>query len=553
MSYYDDASLVVIPSGFKTSKVYAEKPTDGSGDLTFTRTGDTATRVNSAGLIEEVRTNVLLQSESFDNASWSKSLSSITANFDTAPNGTLTADRFVSAGGAYPQVFQSRTVVVGNPYTASIYVKSDGTTQIAQAVLIGGATLSFTPTTTWQRVSVTFTAASSTATFVITTNSPSAPTSSFVIWGAQLEAGDVATAYIPTTTAAVSVGPVANVPRLDYTGSTCPRLLLEPQRTNLLQFSEQFNNAYWSLSGATITSNTTVAPDGTQSSDTLTGVSGNFRVFRLVSGLTNIDYSFSVFVKQGTSNTVNLDFVNVADGPAFNFTTKTFTTVSGWTTRYEEHVNGWFRLFATRVSNTSSAGLGIKVSAAGQTVFIWGAQMEAGSYGTSYIPTLAASATRGADACSKTGISSLIGQTEGWIYGEVEGLTNSYGSKSVILSVNDGSSLNRVELSFNPTTGYITSRIYKAGSTIFVNDYFQNSLTTKFKFAIGYGGGRAVFYFNGIKIHEVTSLTFFTSGTLTKMSVDNYNGGEAGFGRVSAYLIGTSNLTNAELATLTTL
>jgi hypothetical protein len=60
MSFYDDASLVVIPSGFKTSKVYAEKPTDGSGDLSFTRTGDTATRVGPDGLIQKVRTNVLL-------------------------------------------------------------------------------------------------------------------------------------------------------------------------------------------------------------------------------------------------------------------------------------------------------------------------------------------------------------------------------------------------------------------------------------------------------------------------------------------------------------
>jgi hypothetical protein len=45
MSYFDDASLVMIPSGYKTSKVYSVKPTDGTGDLTFTRSNDTATRV----------------------------------------------------------------------------------------------------------------------------------------------------------------------------------------------------------------------------------------------------------------------------------------------------------------------------------------------------------------------------------------------------------------------------------------------------------------------------------------------------------------------------
>jgi hypothetical protein len=57
-SFYEDASLVMIPSGYKTSKVYSAKPTDGTGDLTFTRSNDTATRVNSAGLIEKVRTNL---------------------------------------------------------------------------------------------------------------------------------------------------------------------------------------------------------------------------------------------------------------------------------------------------------------------------------------------------------------------------------------------------------------------------------------------------------------------------------------------------------------
>ena len=71
-SFYEDASLVMIPSGYKTSKVYSAKPTDGAGDLTFTRSNDTATRVNSAGLIEKVRTNLILQSNSFSDAAWVK-------------------------------------------------------------------------------------------------------------------------------------------------------------------------------------------------------------------------------------------------------------------------------------------------------------------------------------------------------------------------------------------------------------------------------------------------------------------------------------------------
>ena len=106
MSYFDDASLVMIPSGYKTSKVYSVKPTDGSGDLTFSRSNDTATRVNSAGLIEKVRTNVIPYSQAFDNALWIKDRNgtgiapSVTANNATAPDGTLTADTIVFNAGA---------------------------------------------------------------------------------------------------------------------------------------------------------------------------------------------------------------------------------------------------------------------------------------------------------------------------------------------------------------------------------------------------------------------------------------------------------------------
>jgi len=544
MSFYDDASLVLIPSAQKTSKVYSVKPTDGTGDLTFTR-ASTATRVNSSGLIEEVRTNVLTYSQTFSDASWLVDpLLTRTLN-QTDPNGGTTAALYTATSGTNLTLGKNVTLVANAPNTVSIYIKGNASGSVSLRIddsTLGPQT-NINYTTNWQRFSVTRTVNQASCAFVV---------GGFSSWGtgenlsfafAQAEAGDIATAYIPTTTAAVSVGPVANVPRLDYLGSTCPRLLLEPQRTNLLQFSEQFNNAYWSLSGATITSNTTVAPDGTQSSDTLTGVSGNFRVFRLVSGLTNIDYSFSVFVKQGTSNTVNLDFVNVADGPAFNFTTKTFTTVSGWTTRYEEHVNGWFRLFAKRVSNTSSAGLGIKVSAAGQTVFIWGAQMEEGSYGTSYIPTPGASSvTRVADAVSKTGISSLIGQTEGTLFAEIypeEFVNGSY------IGISDGTSTNRIIFGFEGGAGNLL---------VFGNTGLSGSGTytrgQKIKIAIAYKSGSSALYVNGTLTS--TSNNAFTA-SYSQFNFNSGTGIQNFFGKCAQALLFKTRLTNAQLAELTTL
>jgi hypothetical protein len=164
-----------------------------------------------------------------------------------------------------------------------------------------------------------------------------------------------------------------------------PILSREPAtgRRNLLVFTEQFDIADWAKSGSSITANTTLAPDGTTTADTLTGVSGNFRVEQLRAIASGATYTMSVYVKEGTSPTVALDFINVAAGPVFTFSTATWSTVSGWTTSVEALADGWFRLSASRLSGTTFAGPGWKVSGT-TSVFIWGAQLELGSTATAY-------------------------------------------------------------------------------------------------------------------------------------------------------------------------
>ena len=302
MSFYDDASLVLIPSGIKTSKIYSQKPTDGTGDLTFTRSNDTATRVGPDGLIEKVRTNLALQSQTFDNASWNKTTDgqvTITANAAAAPDGTTTAEKMIpSAIAGFHCVAQTITLSAGE-VTISVFAKAAEnsflqifdslTTDLANFNLTTGAVGSTdvyvasiqSAGNGWFRCTATKVVPSGSFVFrygVVTTATAvrgesftGNGTDGLLIWGAQAETG-VATDYIgPTLAAAVSVGPVANVPRLDYLGSSCPRLLLEPQRTNLLTFSEQLNNAAWLNAGGTTTANTAVSPSGYQDADTLTG------------------------------------------------------------------------------------------------------------------------------------------------------------------------------------------------------------------------------------------------------------------------------------------
>jgi hypothetical protein len=265
MSFYTDASLVLIPSGIKDQKVYCAKPVDGSGDLVFSRSNDTATRVGSDGLIEKVRTNVLTYSQDLSNAAWKTATDggtiTKTANAGTAPDGTNTASRVqVAGGGTYSLVYQDSVNPLGIVVISGYFKRYGGTNQTFRLFGDNGSALSgtLTATDTWQRFSFVMNASSTGADGLAADASNNAY--DILVWGMQLETGDIATDYIATTTAAVSVGPVANLPRLDYLGSSCPSLLLEPQRTNLATYSEQANQ--YTKIEATIGSNVLTSPDG---------------------------------------------------------------------------------------------------------------------------------------------------------------------------------------------------------------------------------------------------------------------------------------------------
>ena len=91
----EQASLVLIPSGYKEDTVYSVIPSNGSGDMSFTRASD-GTRINSDGLVEVTPWNLLTYSEDFSNGAWIKTNATIVANDAIAPNGTTTADKFTT-------------------------------------------------------------------------------------------------------------------------------------------------------------------------------------------------------------------------------------------------------------------------------------------------------------------------------------------------------------------------------------------------------------------------------------------------------------------------
>ena len=579
-TFYDDASLVVIPSGYKTSKVYAEKPTDGSGDLAFTRTGDTATRVNSAGLIEKVRTNVLLQSQTFDNASWLKSLVGgasapvVTANNTTAPDGTLTADKIVfvaPTSGDISHLTQSITVTgIAN---GSVYLKAFAAGDVGKILAVRFNTASYglvTLTADWQRFSVSQTAIVGTFDIALRPAvGSSSGTVSVYAWGAQLETGDIATDYIATTTAAVSVGPTANTARLDYLGSTCPRLILEPQRQNALLQSETLNSATWTKDGGSVTANAVASPDGYTNADLFTEdtSTGNHRVYQnSISTSANQPVTFSVFAKYNGRQYVYLRMDVVSPKTAvFDIQNGTAGTVSsGASSKIENYGNGWYRLILTVDALAGNAAVcegllgflsGSSFSNASYTgngtagAYLWGFQGEANApYATSLIPTLAASATRGADACSKTGISSLIGQTEGTLFAEF----------TIPTMANTGANLVSISLFNSGITNVTLFDIYDSGNlfAVHVNGTAQASIQkTSFtagrhKVAFGYKANDFVLYVDGVLVGTDTSGTV---GAQDSFGLQYGTSQFIGQQYVNQALLFKTRLTNAELATLTTL
>jgi hypothetical protein len=184
----------------------------------------------------------------------------------------------------------------------------------------------------------------------------------------------------------------------------------------------------------------------------------------------------------------------------------------------------------------------------GSYAYIWGAQIEAGAYATSYIPTLGATVTRGADSCSKTGISSLIGQTEGTLFGEFNVLANQE-SQSIWIRQASGGLYN--EFLFMLTNNAQQPRVQVVTGGVTQFDHTASSISVGYhKFAFAYKQNDFAFYIDGVQI--ATSSSGLVP-TCNEMYLGTYpDGGTRQTSQKQALLFKT-RLSNQELQDLTTL
>lgn len=365
----------------------------------------------------------------------------------------------------------------------------------------------------------------------------------------------------------------SNVPRLDYLGSTCPKLLLEPQRTNLVTYSEQLNNAAWNTFRSSVTANATTSPDGYTNAEKLiqqSGQSSGGGIFQVVTISNATTYTYSYFAKAAG---YNWTYARVSNSPSdfsawFNLSTGVVGTTTGGVTSSSivSYGNGWYRCSMTFTSAGTSATPHIYIAnsnGSDQTpaadgvkgIFAYGAQLEAGAYATSYIPTTTAAVTRLADACSKTGISSLIGQTEGTLFAEFkyEGVADTtFGER--IIAIGDGTTDNRITILKNPTTGTMYFFVGSGGSIVINQTSISGTSIVGGinKVAVAYKSGQYAVYFNGASVFTSTAAvvpatTAFFVGTDETGNVQPLSGG------IKQALLFKTRLTNAQLAELTAL
>jgi hypothetical protein len=322
-----------------------------------------------------------------------------------------------------------------------------------------------------------------------------------------------------------------NVPRLNYplidgVVSGCPSLLLEPSRLNVATYSEDFSNGVYSKLNGTVTTNTAISPDGTQNADTWTATSGSAQLQGVVVITSGVQYTMSIYLKRKTG-TGQVALRGVSN-------TSTNITIT----------DEWQRYSVTLTSTDTNGRYGVFLLNSGDEVYVWGAQLEAGSYATSYIPTTTTTATRSAETCNNAGDVNTFNDSEGVLFAEISALANDGTFRFISLS--DGTLSNRISLFFstsNTLNGSVNG-ISSIGGFVGI----QNNNKVAFK----YKSGDYALWVNGIEV--ATSIaTTGNHSNLDRLNFDFGQGSNDFYGNIKQIQYFDTALTDLELQQLTTL
>ena len=339
----------------------------------------------------------------------------------------------------------------------------------------------------------------------------------------------------------------------------CPHLLLEPQRINDLQRSQEFDNAYWTKYQTSVSANSFISPDGTLNADKLIEDNSNstHQLGRAISYNSGTTYTISVFAKSSDRN-LEIGAGNTNTFPAkaiFDLSNGTVLSSTLGNPSIENYGNGWYRCIITATALATSTtninfGLtnGSTLSYSGNGVSfieLFGAMREEGLYPTSYIKTTSAAVTRAAETCYGSGDAATFNDSEGVLMAEISALADDLTSRSISLS--DGTYNNSLILQLRNLSNTISIKKF----TTILSTFTVPSTTNYLKIAINYSSNNIEIYLNGFLIDTNNTFTSFPSNTLDSLSFDRSDGGEDFYGNTKQLQYFDSALTDTELEQLT--
>jgi len=546
MALFDRASLVQIPSGYKEGKLYNIKPFDQPFE--FER-GSAATRVNEDGLIEQAGvSNTQLWND--DDVGF--------VGTGSYSNGVVTMT--ASTGNDYV-VFRSLEDVQANDYYE---ISFDTVVNSGSFCLLQGNGTAFSPnylisdSGSYSRI-VQYTHATSGNLFFWSGNVASL--------GVQFDG----------TISNISIKKVnIDTPRIDYTNGKA--LLLEPQRTNLFENSQELTGNIAASTGGLLPErdSSIQTPDGFYNADKMVRAIAETRnysyVHETVTLVTGQSYSASCYFKAGTSflPTLGLILFDADSGPViesdivFDLQNESSHVTRGQATGKIENIgNGWYRcslenfipqtdntgrLLVGMAENTSSTTWVLDANNNGLYYHAFGLQLEQGSYATSYIPTNGQTETRDADVCIGGGDESTFNDSEGTIFGELN-IENDINSSQAFITLSNGDINKRIVLYHNASYSFIFF-IDGLGNIAQISTNNLDNRTI-FKFAAKYKNGDNALFINGSKIGTTNTGNIIDFDGLSEFSFQNPNGAYKYEGLVKALAYFPEALTDTELQQLT--
>lgn len=356
-----------------------------------------------------------------------------------------------------------------------------------------------------------------------------------------------------TATRVDSVGVIESVainePQLDYTDGSCPSFLVEPQRTNLFTYSTGLPNGGWGGNSFIFNADTAVAPDGTTTANTMEVQSTSAYSFINVTLAASTTYTFSFYAKRGTATQMKYYAISLDN----------FTTLISQTDFYPlTNSSTWTRIsssFTTDAATTSVRIYYRYVTPGTGTFYLWGLQLEeipdyttgVDTSPTSYIPTSGSTVTRNRTTFYNNGLSSLMSDTEGTFFLEVD---FQYDGSRGFFSIGANSS-NTLGIGIDDdVTMWLRARMGGDGINAFDGSGYPSGY---FKIAGKYKSGEFAFWLNGTEIQTDTSAAT-SSATWEEMS-SSYSSTNTVYNpraKVRQIQVYDTALTDAQLLALTT-